>query len=132
MKRNSRIFILPISLICIAISAYSCYLRYQTLQNVSLTEYADERASVPSQEQHGALSNITLPKSALPLQIERLQVPTVSLTAREQVKLLSQSAFGKPANKQITNHVISVIHQTRHICPALPPSKISYPFCYFW
>lgn len=129
MKRKSRILFMPILLTCIAMSVYSCYLRYQTAQNGGI-EY-DERTSFPSSDQH-TLDCLSVPKSALPLQIERLRVPTINITAREQVKQTSQSAFGKPASEQIAHRVISVIRQTSSICLALPPSKISYPFSYFW
>lgn len=79
-----------------------------------------------------ALYSLSSAPSALPVQVEKVRIASIQLTARQQHRLISASVFGRPADmcKALTT-TISIV-RSRHLLPSLAPPDISFPFSSFW
>ena len=69
---------------------------------------------------------------ALPVQIEKIQVNVVQLTARQQLKRISETIFGHNANTITTHRIARRICRSQHILLNLETYDIGFPFSAFW
>ncbi|MBQ7192125.1 MAG: hypothetical protein IJS00_04555 [Paludibacteraceae bacterium] len=69
---------------------------------------------------------------ALPVHIEKIQVSCIHLSAQQQLKRLSQSVFGLPANTATSYSIARTIHRSRTLLRSLETYDISFPFSAFW
>ena len=69
---------------------------------------------------------------ALPVQIEKIQVNVVQLTARQQLKRISETIFGHHANTITTHRIARRIYRSQHILLNLATYDIGFPFSAFW
>ena len=69
---------------------------------------------------------------ALPVQIEKIQVHIIQLTARQQLKRISETIFGRHANTITTHRIARRIYRSQHILLNLATYDIGFPFSAFW
>ena len=69
---------------------------------------------------------------ALPAQIEKIQVNVIQLTARQQLKRISETVFGQNANITTTHRIARRIYRSQHILLNLATYDIGFPFSAFW
>ena len=75
---------------------------------------------------------LSVPDCALPIQIEKIQISFIQLTARQQLKRLSETIFGHNANTLTTHRIAQRIIRSRHILLNLTTYDIGFPFTSFW
>ena len=69
---------------------------------------------------------------ALPVQIEKIQINVVQLSARQHLKRISESIFGHNANTLTTHRIARRICRSQHILLNLETYDIGFPFSAFW
>lgn len=94
---------------------------------------ADVQYHMPSEQgQDNSIFEFKSSDVALPIEVSRVRVNTVNLSARQLTKQISQSVFGAPASQRLTSLIVADVELSHAICLSLPPSQISYPFNVFW
>ena len=89
-------------------------------------------ASADSEEKRMAQFIISEPDCALPVQVEKIQLTVVQLSARQQLKRLSESVFGYSANHLTTYSLLQRIYRSCTIIRSLETYDICFPFSSFW
>ena len=69
---------------------------------------------------------------AIPVQIAKIQQTVIHLSARQQLKRLSQSVFGLPANIATSYSIARTIYRSRLLLRSLETYDIGFPFSAFW
>jgi len=88
-------------------------------------------------EKHGndsetALFTLSSSSAALPIQVEKVRITSIQLSARQLHRLISESVFGHPASVcNSKSATLSIVHSLC-ILPGLAPPDISFPFSSFW
>lgn len=85
-----------------------------------------------TQTEDSAICKLSATQATLPIQISKVRVPSISLTARHNTKYISITIFGRPANSNLTKAIETYIYHSCNIKPALPTFSISFPFSAFW
>ena len=121
MKRRVYVIVLWVTAL-LAVIGSSAGPRPQTV--------AESRATVPAPQ----LVSYLVPASdcAIPVQIEKIQLTVIHLSARQQLKRLSQSVFGLPANIAATCSIERTICRSRTLLRGLESFDIGFPFSAFW
>ncbi len=88
------------------------------------------RATVPVPQQISYI--VATSDCAIPVQIERIQMTVIHLSARQQLKRLSQSVFGLPANIATSYSIARTICRSRTLIRSLESFDIGFPFSAFW
>lgn len=70
--------------------------------------------------------------SALPAQVQKIQLNVTYLTARQQIKRLAESVFGHIANTAISYSLTRRIVRSRTFLRSLETYDIGFPFSSFW
>lgn len=70
--------------------------------------------------------------SALPAQVQKIQLNVTYLTARQQIKRLVESVFGHVANTAISYSLTCRIVRSRTFLRSLETYNIGFPFSSFW
>lgn len=91
-----------------------------------------EQISANDDSLPGAVYEISDSPSALPIQIEKIRINCLQLTARQQYKNILESVFGRYANSRISFLIQHIICRLSLIRLNLPPAEISFPFSTFW
>lgn len=105
-----------------AVSGSSATSRSQT--------FTESRATVPATQQISYI--VSNSDCAIPVQIERIQMTVVHLSARQQLKRLSQSVFGLPANIATSYSTARIICRSHTLLRSLETYDIGFPFSAFW
>ena len=90
----------------------------------------ESRAAVPAPQQISYI--VSNSDCAIPVQIERIQLTVIHLSARQQLKRLSQSVFGLPANTAVSYSAARTIYRSRTLLRSLETYDIGFPFSAFW
>ena len=90
----------------------------------------ENRATIPAPQQVSYV--VSTSDCAIPVQIEKIQLTVIHLSARQQLKRLSQSVFGLPANIATTCSIKRTICRSRTLLRSLESFDISFPFSAFW
>jgi hypothetical protein len=90
----------------------------------------ESRAAIPAPQQISYL--ISASDCAIPVQIAKIQLTVIHLSARQQLKRLSQSVFGLPANIATSYSTARIIYRSRTLLRSLESFDISFPFSAFW
>ena len=69
---------------------------------------------------------------ALPVQVAKIQIGVVQLSAHQQLKRISETIFGHNANIITTQQIARRIFRSRHILLNLETYDIGFPFSAFW
>ena len=69
---------------------------------------------------------------ALPVQVAKIQIGVVQLSAHQQLKRISETIFGHNANTITTQQIARRIFRSRHILLNLETYDIGFPFSAFW
>lgn len=91
---------------------------------------AESRTTVPAPQQINYI--VTNSDCAIPVQIAKIQLTVIHLSARQQLKRLSQSVFGLPANIATSYSTARTIHRSRKLLRSLETYDIGFPFSVFW
>lgn len=91
---------------------------------------AESRTTVPASPQISYI--VTNSDCAIPVQIAKIQLTVIHLSARQQLKRLSQSVFGLPANIATSYSTARTIHRSRKLIRSLETYDIGFPFSAFW
>ena len=75
---------------------------------------------------------LSAPDCALPVQIEKIQVNVAHLSARQQLKRISETIFGHNADTLTTHRIAQRIIRSQHILLNLETYDIGFPFSVFW
>ena len=119
MRRHSYIVLLLTAIMWVVCSSNNC--RHQTVPNQHKTETTAFATIVNANND-----------CALPAQIEKIQVNVVQLTARQQLKRISETIFGHNANTITTHRIARRICSSQHILLNLETYDIGFPFSAFW
>ncbi|MBR1808836.1 MAG: hypothetical protein IJ776_05575 [Paludibacteraceae bacterium] len=76
--------------------------------------------------------SISSAPSALPVQVEKVRILSIQLSARQLNRLLSETVFGRPADFCMARTATVSIFRSLCLRLSLPPSDISFPFSAFW
>ena len=95
---------------------------YMVLPVVSINNTSTETLQILSSPQ----------SSAIPVQVEKIEVLPVSLSAEEHHRQIQQSAFGEFANLLNKLQSSLYIFVSAKLFLGLPTEKISFPFSVFW
>ena len=90
----------------------------------------ESRAAIPAPQQISYI--VTNSDCAIPVQIAKIQLTVIHLSARQQLKRLSQSVFGLPANIATSYSTARTIHRSRKLLRSLETYDIGFPFSAFW
>ncbi len=90
----------------------------------------ESRATIPAPQQISYV--VSTSDCAIPVQIAKIQLTVIHLSARQQLKRLSQSVFGLPANTATSYSVARTIHRSRTLLRSLETYDIGFPFSAFW
>ena len=90
----------------------------------------ENRATIPAPQQISYV--VSTSACAIPVQIEKIQLTVIHLSARQQLKRLSQSVFGLPANIAATCSTARIICRSRTLLRSLESFDIGFPFSAFW
>ena len=90
----------------------------------------ESRATVPAPQLVSYV--VSTSDCAIPVQIEKIQLTVIHLSARQQLKRLSQSVFGLPANIATTYSTARTICRSRTLLRSLESFDIGFPFSAFW
>lgn len=90
----------------------------------------ESRTAIPAPQQISYL--ISASDCAIPVQIAKIQLTVIHLSARQQLKRLSQSVFGLPANIATTCSIARIIYRSRTLLRSLETYDIGFPFSAFW
>ena len=82
--------------------------------------------------QEETLFCLSMPRPALPANIEKTQPFSIQLTVRQLQKRLSESIYGRVANEQQSTQVRKKIERSRTIHFKLETYNINSPFSQFW
>ena len=91
---------------------------------------AESRTAIPAPQQISYL--ISASDCAIPVQIAKIQLTVIHLSARQQLKRLSQSVFGLPANIATSYSTARTIYRSRTLLRGLETYDIGFPFSAFW
>ncbi len=123
MRRLSYVILLLLTLSAGLICSSNCHNCYNI---------AGAGASADSAENRMAQFIISEPDCALPVQVEKIQLTVVQLSARQQLKRLSESVFGHAANVVTTYSLLQRIYRSCTIIRGLETYDICFPFSSFW
>ena len=90
----------------------------------------ESRAAIPAPQQISYL--VSASDCAIPVQIAKIQLTVIHLSARQQLKRLSQSVFGLPANIATSYSIARTSHRSRTLLRSLETYDIGFPFSSFW
>ena len=90
----------------------------------------ESRTAIPAPQQISYL--ISASDCAIPVQIAKIQLTVIHLSARQQLKRLSQSVFGLPANTATSYSIARIIYRSRTLLRSLETYDIGFPFSAFW
>ena len=90
----------------------------------------ESRATIPAPQQISYV--VSTSDCAIPVQIAKIQLTVIHLSARQQLKRLSQSVFGLPANIAASYSVARTIQRSRTLLRSLETYDIGFPFSAFW
>lgn len=90
----------------------------------------ESRAAVPAPQQISYI--VSNSDCAIPVQIAKIQLTVIHLSARQQLKRLSQSVFGLPANIAVSYSAARTIYRSRTLLRSLETYDIGFPFSAFW
>ena len=90
----------------------------------------ESRAAIPAPQQISYV--ISNSDCAIPVQIAKIQQTIIHLSARQQLKRLSQSVFGLPANTATSYSIARTIYRSRTLMRSLEAYDIGFPFSAFW
>lgn len=90
----------------------------------------ESRASIPAPQQISYV--LSTSDCAIPVQIAKIQLTVIHLSARQQLKRLSQSVFGLPANIATSYSTARTIYRSRTLLRSLETYDIGFPFSAFW
>ena len=90
----------------------------------------ESRAAVPAPQQ--ITSVLSASDCAIPVQIAKIQLVVIHLSARQQLKRLSQSVFGLPANTATTCSIARTVCRSHWLLRSLETYDIGFPFSAFW
>ncbi len=121
MKRRVSVIVFLLSII-MAVIGSSTNCRPRTA--------AESRTTVPAPQQISYI--VTNSDCAIPVQIAKIQLTVIHLSARQQLKRLSQSVFGLPANIATSYSTARTIHRSRKLLRSLETYDIGFPFSAFW
>ena len=91
---------------------------------------AERRAAIPAPQQISYV--LSTSDCAIPVQIAKIQLTVIHLSARQQLKRLSQSVFGLPANIATSYSTARTIYRSRTLLRSLETYDIGFPFSAFW
>lgn len=91
---------------------------------------AESRAAIPASQQISYV--LSTSDCAIPVQIAKIQLTVIHLSARQQLKRLSQSVFGLPANIATSYSTARTIYRSRTLLRSLETYDIGFPFSAFW
>lgn len=119
MRRHSYIVILLTAIMWVVCSSNNC--RQRLVVDQHKTEMTAFAIIVNANED-----------CALPVQIEKIQVHVVQLTARQQLKRISETIFGHNADTLTTHRIARRIVRSQQVLLNLAPYDIGFPFTAFW
>ena len=90
----------------------------------------ESRATIPAPQQISYV--ISTSDCAIPVQIAKIQLTVIHFSARQQLKRLSQSVFGLPANIATSYSTARIIYRSRTLLRSLETYDIGFPFSAFW
>ena len=90
----------------------------------------ESRAAVPAPQQISYI--VSNSDCAIPVQVAKIQLTVIHLSARQQLKRLSQSVFGLPANIATSYSTARTIYRSRTLLRSLETYDIGFPFSAFW
>ena len=111
---------------------FSAGLRYSSNNCRNCYNSAGAEVAADSAEKRMAQWVISEPECALPVQVEKIQLTVVQLSARQQLKRLSESVFGHAANVVTTYSLLQRIYRSRTAIRSLETYDICFPFSSFW
>ncbi len=91
---------------------------------------AESRTTFPAPQQISYV--LSTSDCAIPVQIAKIQLTVIHLSARQQLKRLSQSVFGLPANIATSYSTARTIYRSRTLLRSLETYDIGFPFSAFW
>lgn len=90
----------------------------------SATDYDDT--------QEETLFRLSMPRPALPANIEKTQPFSIQLTVRQSLKRLSETIYGRVANTQQSTQIQRKVAHSRTIHFKFETYNINSPFSQFW
>ncbi len=135
MRRYSYIVLLLTAIMWVVCSSNNCRQRlaadrYETETTAFGAIINAHGTSDPAEQQINFI--LSTPDCALPAQIEKIQVNVVQLSARQQLKRISETIFGHNANTITTHRIARRICRSQHILLNLETYDIGFPFSAFW
>ena len=132
MKRLIRILI-PVIASILWITDNGCHSTYAGFSNSTNPLICEANGNTSDNcDSNVTYFEISEPDMALPVQIEKLQVSIIHLTARQQLKRLSETVYGQVANRYTTHRLVCQIYHSCNIILNLESFDIGFPFSYFW